>query len=406
MAIQDQTIIQFSRSKDIESSREHAILRLDTGVTHHPGQPVVVRYYTDSNRESVNIIYAIGIKDGKGRDCYSIVSLGQNNLIWGISKEAIPTENLTRNEEYLEYSDSFGWRITFLNSNGEKDYKELDSTISYIFRLVTDMSEVVIKDGNLVEISESISEEELENKLDNYLTKDSTDYIKSEEGKGLSSNDFTDELKEGLDKLIESIFPTKVKLNVSLDNTVLEVGNRYNITFTWEVLDIEDNPITSNNIRLKLPNGKYIDLSEKTNYYLEDYTQEIPTVENFTIIVKTNDNIYLRDTVSLEWCSPAYYGCANNEIEFTSDIIKSLNKTNVIRSIEDIGSVEYPRWRGSYIIAFPKHLGTLSSAINENVNYEDIRMFNERESVIIGNILYRVYDIKVYTNSSINYKFS
>ena len=90
MAIQDQTIIQFSRSKDIESSREHAILRLDTGVTHHPGQPVVVRYYTDSNRESVNIIYAIGIKDGKGRDCYSIVSLGQNNLIWGISKEVIP----------------------------------------------------------------------------------------------------------------------------------------------------------------------------------------------------------------------------------------------------------------------------------------------------------------------------
>ena len=400
----DNIILKISRSETIESSRELAILRLDTGVEHLEGQPVMVRYYVDPEKTIVNSIFAIGIKNGWGRDCYNIVSLSQDNLIWGISYSSVSIENLTKNERYLEYTNS-KWKLVYMNSNNEVVSEELDPSTSYEFRLITDMSKVVISNGQITSNSDYISTEELNNKLENYIPKDSTDYVKSEEGKSLSSNDFTDNYKESLDRVIDTILPSKITLSSSLESTRLKTGSTYNITFTWTISNNLEEPITSDNVRLQLPNGKFVDLSQVSNYYLENYTRDIPTTETFTIIAEF-ENRFITDTLTIDWCSSAFYGAVRDDVKLTRDVIASLNEVEAIKSIDEIGTVEYPNWKGKYIISYPKYLGELKSAVNEYVGYDDIRMFNEQEPVLIGDILYRVYSINVYTAGSINYKFS
>ena len=154
-----------------------------------------------------------------------------------------------------------------------------------------------------------------------------------------------------------------------------------------------------------MPNGKFVDLSQVSNYYLENYTRDIPTTETFTIIAEF-ENRFITDTLTIDWCSPAFYGAVRDDVELTRDVIASLNEVEAIKSVDEIGTVEYPNWKGKYIISYPKYLGELKSAVNEYVGYDDIRMFNEQEPVLIGDILYRVYSINVYTSGSINYKFS
>lgn len=68
------------------------------------GEPALVNYFEDTNA-SVNTIMAVGIKDGKGPDCFRIITLGQYEIVWGVGRELPDVSSLVHDELYL-YQDS------------------------------------------------------------------------------------------------------------------------------------------------------------------------------------------------------------------------------------------------------------------------------------------------------------
>ena len=48
---------------------------------------------------------AVGIKDGKGPDCFRIITLGQYEIVWGVGRELPDVSSLVHDELYL-YQDS------------------------------------------------------------------------------------------------------------------------------------------------------------------------------------------------------------------------------------------------------------------------------------------------------------
>lgn len=83
---QSKIIIRFSRDKNIEASRANAILALDNFL-NIVGQPVIVRYYRDEAKTKIDMMLAVGIQNGKGRETYSIIYAGSPDaIIFGVSK--------------------------------------------------------------------------------------------------------------------------------------------------------------------------------------------------------------------------------------------------------------------------------------------------------------------------------
>ena len=74
------TEIKISRSATPQSSRSNAILALNN-YNFRRGELVAVTYNTSTNT-TLNVIFAVGIEDGKGK--YKIVSLLQNRIVRGV----------------------------------------------------------------------------------------------------------------------------------------------------------------------------------------------------------------------------------------------------------------------------------------------------------------------------------
>ena len=90
------------------SSRSTALIHLREKVFTR-GEPALVNYYEDSRDGGgkINTIMAVGIKNGKGKDCFRIVTLGQYEIVWGVTDVLPDVANLIHDELYL-YKDSRG----------------------------------------------------------------------------------------------------------------------------------------------------------------------------------------------------------------------------------------------------------------------------------------------------------
>lgn len=110
--------IRISRSKYIEPSRGAAILRLDMA-QHFTGQPIMVRYYTESG--SIDNVFAVGIADGTGRDCYRVVSLGGLTFIQGVTEELPDVSQLIHGEQYIWRNSEGAWCYVYL----EGDHRQI-----------------------------------------------------------------------------------------------------------------------------------------------------------------------------------------------------------------------------------------------------------------------------------------
>ena len=97
--------IKFSRCREVMSSRAAALLHLgDREFTR--GEPVIVNYYEDTSaNSSINTIMAVGVKTGRGKDCFRIITLGQYEIIWGVVDVLPDVSALVHDELYL-YKDS------------------------------------------------------------------------------------------------------------------------------------------------------------------------------------------------------------------------------------------------------------------------------------------------------------
>lgn len=101
------TKVKFSRCKEIMPSRSAAMIHLGDK-EFVAGEPVIVNYFEDTNA-SINTIMAVGIKEGKGPDCYRIITLGQYEIVWGVGRELPDVSSLVHNELYLYQDDDGVW---------------------------------------------------------------------------------------------------------------------------------------------------------------------------------------------------------------------------------------------------------------------------------------------------------
>ena len=101
------TKVRFSRCREIMSSREAAMIHLGDK-EFVAGEPVIINYFEDTNA-SVNTIMAVGIKNGKGSDCYRIITLGQYEIVWGVGRQLPDVSSLVHDELYLYQDNDDVW---------------------------------------------------------------------------------------------------------------------------------------------------------------------------------------------------------------------------------------------------------------------------------------------------------
>lgn len=125
-------IIKISRSKNIEESVEVAILKLDT-IFHYKGVFCMVNYKdADENLDSV---VALGLHDGIGRDCYKIVSLHKDNIVWGVQNFLPDISNLVHDEKYIYHNtEEEGWYIVYGIQRGEERWTRIIERVGELYK--------------------------------------------------------------------------------------------------------------------------------------------------------------------------------------------------------------------------------------------------------------------------------
>lgn len=120
------TKVRFSRCREIMSSREAAMIHLGEK-EFEAGEPVIINYFEETNA-SVNTIMAVGIKNGKGSDCYRIITLGQYEIVWGVGRDLPDVSSLVHDELYL-YQDNDG--VWYYVSAPDKITRILEPLLPY-----------------------------------------------------------------------------------------------------------------------------------------------------------------------------------------------------------------------------------------------------------------------------------
>lgn len=108
------------------SSREAAMIHLGEK-EFEAGEPVIINYFEETNA-SVNTIMAVGIKNGKGSDCYRIITLGQYEIVWGVGRDLPDVSSLVHDELYL-YQDNDG--VWYYVSAPDKITRILEPLLPY-----------------------------------------------------------------------------------------------------------------------------------------------------------------------------------------------------------------------------------------------------------------------------------
>lgn len=161
-----ETIIKISRSKYIEESLEVALIRLDT-LFHYKGVLKMINYYTDSSQNSFDTVFASGVKDGVGRDCYRIISLHQESIIWGAGSSLPDVSSLVHGEKYLYRDPSGDWWLVQIASDGRtREITELEPGPKTYDCLSDNSKWVVGEDRKARRITDIYSREEIDSLLE------------------------------------------------------------------------------------------------------------------------------------------------------------------------------------------------------------------------------------------------
>lgn len=130
-------IIKISRDKYIESSKEVALVKLDS-TRFSTGQEYMVNYYTDSTRTTIDSVVAIGIRNGIGRGCYKIEYIGDKNYVWGVVTQLPDISKLVHGEIYL-YHDKINdiWYLVYSSDGVSRTVTPISDTPKTYFDLAT-----------------------------------------------------------------------------------------------------------------------------------------------------------------------------------------------------------------------------------------------------------------------------
>lgn len=340
--------IRISRNRQVAQDRAVAILKLNK-INHYVGQPVMVKYYTSSGK--IDTIFAMGVKDGIGEDCYRVISLGGLELVRDVVGTLPNISDLVHGEQYL-YQDPNNGRCYFVYlSNNEKVVDPIDSIEPTTFVSIDDKFRWFWNGKTLTR-----------------------------------EDDFTSssDLKVLIEDLFLIIGPPKLEIT-NLSGNLFAKGETVNIK-----------------LKVKVINSVKEDITNLCKFYCDDV--EVP-VSNGTIEIKgLNDSkdlvIEARATavsgetykysvvLPIEFGYDFYFGGVSEDWEITEDNIKNLpNKSIHTRSTVEYNSIKLNYQRVVY--AYPEIYGELLHAYDEHgFDYiGDYLLYKQQ----VGDLIYNIY---------------
>lgn len=373
--------IRISRSKFIEDNIEIAIIRLNNA-QHLVGQPIMVRYYSDSTKTEVDTLYAIGVKDGTGQDSYKMISIKGLSLINGVTRtpEDLPDVSaLVHGELYLSWLND-KWNYVY-----EVDNQRIIEPIigdSYAFVNVEDKYTWFYRDGIVKREDDFLSKEEIEALFDD-LRKLIEQLRQRLENLEQEVADYLEWIK----KLDREVFPITLKINypegdIFLKDVVRDVKINIQGIKEGEILSTSEFDVFINDSPVTLEeNGDVIipSLYTTTELYIKGiYKKTQLESKTYLAILYFEDYSYLK-VVPENW-----------DIE-DENSLSGLNKLLRKKSNLDI---EVDLNLEKIIYASPKDFGELEKIIDENgINY--LYDYKKHKDIIINGKPYNLYEKEI-----------
>ena len=276
------TKVRFSRCREIMDSRSTAMIHLREK-EFTVGEPALVNYFEDTNA-SVNTIMAVGIKDGKGPDCFRIITLGQYEIVWGVGRELPDVSSLVHDELYLYQDSNDVWYYV----SAEDGVRMIEPLLPYPHTFINIAN-------NTIYVSDS---DRRVRSINDVYTKSEIDALLSSISGGEFSSLSTleqrlneaylriNEVVAQNQSLVETIEGIQGSLSVIQDfgERVSEIEDRVsslevddesgNVSGTFSSITISDNPSGGgDNIII---DSSTVVTSENINYYLGEATSAIP----------------------------------------------------------------------------------------------------------------------------------
>lgn len=343
--------IRISRNQDIAKDRSIAILQLNKA-QHFLGQPIMVKYYSDSSKTKIDTILALGTKDGIGEDCYKVISLGGLELVRQVVDTIPPISLLIHGELYLYRDQENKWNYVY-EKDSERVVEPIESMVPTTFICIEDKYRWF---------------------WDGKILKREDDFYSGEEMAYL------------MDEMLLIIGPPKLEVRSS-SGYLFQAGQTVNIPLQVKIEDSQKNNITK---RCKF----YIDGIETTLRPDDSIVIPEATVTK-DYLIEARATSYLGKTysysciISIEFGHTFYYGPVNEDWVLSEENLVNLENKVIQsrRTIEYTGiNLEYKK----LVFSYPEQYGELMHIYDEHgLEYiEDNYLLYKQK---LGDKTYNVY---------------
>jgi len=143
------TKIRFSRESEIHNSRAAAMICLRENKSFVEGEPVIIKY-KNPDEDRIDALFAIGTKEGRGDNCFSLISSGEFVTVEDvrIGDDNIPTVTECMDGQYYLWQRNNGeWNYVYGNSDLQRREVEPITTEPITFISLLDHN-IWVSDNN------------------------------------------------------------------------------------------------------------------------------------------------------------------------------------------------------------------------------------------------------------------
>lgn len=374
--------IKISRSKFIEDNIEIALIRMKNA-QHYVGQPIMVRYYSDSMKTQIDTLFAIGVKDGTGEDCFKMISIKGLSLINGITYkiEDLPDVSaLVHGELYLSWVNN-EWNYVY-----EVDNQRIIEPIigdSYAYVNTEDKYTWFFNNGVLKREDDFYSKGEIDS-----LLKDIMSTIEKIKSDLLKLEKEVENHLEWLKKLDKELFPLKLNISFPEGNVFLKgsiVNVKLNITG-----EKDGNPLETNEFDIFI-NDSPVLLDDNGDTIIPNLNST--TELNILGVYKKTEIPSKINTVTIYFENYTYLGIVSEDwtLDQENPIEENFNK--ILRYKSDL-EITNNLSLEKIILIYPSSFGKIKSIIDEN-SLEYINEYITYPEVEIDGELYNIYEKKI-----------
>lgn len=313
--------IKVSSSKFIEESRPIAILRLNER-EFLKGEIVMVNYKKDQDfKTNIGTLVAIGVKDGKGEDCYRLISTGGSVVVRKVVTSLSDVSSLVHGELYIYKDDNNKWFYVYKKK--DEDNRRIEEITDGPFIFIDSESGYrwFYRDGECRREDEFFTSKQVKDIISQVLIRSDRLEVESEDG------------------------------------LLFKAGDVKDIVLTINTFDLDNNNI-SDKCEYKV-NGKPITLLSNNSYVLTNVSSDTKITVECKIDLGNNFYQILRKTIKIVFGFIFYYGRVNQDWKPSVLNIKSLeySKLSAKTNFDWVGiNLENP---GKTVFCYPKSYGLL-----------------------------------------------